>query len=171
MLLLLAVPALVVGCGTTHTVVHTVTVTRTVTAPTTEDQRLFGHIRTMSQSPAGFDVEFDPAWFLSGITANAAAAEDQGVTCEPRACDPVPNDNLVVDESKRTYVYFMPATTHGTVLTKTATGFRATPVTAAQLEQVIAGTSSLQLFEPLDSGVWLTVHVDTIRSFAQQYQP
>ena len=174
LLLLLAVPALLVGCGTTHTVVHTVTVTRTVTttaATTVADQRLYGHIRSMEPTPGGYFVHFDPAWFLSGITANAAQAEDQGVTCAPRDCEPVPNDNLSVDESGRTYVYFLPSTVHGTVLTKTSNNFADTTVSAAQLAQIVDGTSSLQLFEPLESGVWITVRIDTIRSFAQQYQP
>jgi len=169
-LLLLAVPVLLVGCGTTHTVVKTVTVTHTVTAPTS-DQRLYGHIRSMEQTAGGYFVQFDPAWLLSGITANAAQAQDQGVTCAPRECEAVPNDNLVVDESGRTYVYFLPDGAHGTVLTKTSTGFKDTPVTAAQLSELVAGTGSLELFEPLESGVWLTVRIDTIRSFAQQYQP
>lgn len=169
-LLLLAVPALLVGCGTTHTVVQTVTVTHTVTAPAS-DQRLYGHIRSLEQTAGGYFVHFDPAWLLSGITANAAQAQDQGVTCAPRECEPVPNDNLVVDESDRTYVYFLPSTTHGTVLTKTSSGFTETTVTAAQLAGIVDGTGSLQLFEPLESGVWLTVRIDTIRSFTQQYQP
>jgi hypothetical protein len=169
-LLLLAVPAVLVGCGTTHTVVKTVTVTHTVTAATT-DQRLYGHIRSMEQTAGGYFVHFDPAWLLSGITANAAEAENQGVTCAPRECEAVPNDNLVVDESGRTYVYFLPDDAHGTVLTKSPTGFKDTPVTAAQLSELVAGTSALELFEPLESGVWLTVRIDTIRSFAQQYQP
>ena len=169
--LLLAVPAVLVGCGTTHTVVKTVTVTHTVTAPATTDQRLFGHIRSMDQTAGGYLVHFDPAWFLSGITANAAQAEDQGVTCAPRECEAVANDNLVVDESDRTYVYFLPSSVHGTVLTKTSNNFAGTTITAAQLDEIVAGTSPLQLFEPLDSGVWLTVRIDTIRSFAQQYQP
>lgn len=169
--LLLAVPALLVACGTTHTVVRTVTVTHTVAAPATADQRLYGHIRSMEQTPGGYLVHFDPAWFLSGITANAAEAENQGVTCAPRDCEPVPNDNLVADESDRTYVYFLPSAVHGTVLTKTSNNFAETTVTAAQLADIVAGKSSLQLFEPLESGVWLIVHIDTIRSFSQQYQP
>jgi hypothetical protein len=169
-LLLLAVPAALVGCGTTHTVVKTVTVTHTVAAPPT-GQRLYGHVRSLEQSPGGYLLHFDPAWLLSGITANAAQAEDQGVTCAPRDCEPVPNDNLVVDESPRTYVYFLPNDTRGTVLLKTSTGFKETSVTAAQLAELVAGTSSLQLFEPLDSGVWLTVRIDTVHSFAQQYEP
>jgi hypothetical protein len=172
-LVLLAVPAVLVGCGTTHTVVKTVTVshTVTVTAPPSGDQRLYGQIRTMEATSGGYFVHFDPAWFLTGITANAAQAEDQGVTCAPRECEAVPNDNLVVDESDRTYVYFLPAAVHGTVLTKTSNNFAETDVTAAQLAGIVDGTSSLQLFEPLESGVWLTVHIDTIRSFTQQYQP
>lgn len=169
-LLLLALPALLVGCGTTHTVVRTVTVTHTVTTHSA-DQRLYGHIRSLESTPGGYFVHFDPAWFLSGITANAAQAEDQGVTCAPRDCEAVPNDNLVVDESSRTYVYFLPSTVKGTVLTKTSNNFAGTTITAAQLDELVAGASSLQLFEPLESGVWLTVHIDTIRSFAQQYQP
>jgi hypothetical protein len=171
-LLLLAVPALLVGCGTTHTVVRTVTATHTVTVTAPAgDQRLYGHIRSLEETPGGYFVHFDPAWFLSGITANAAEAENQGVSCAPRDCEAVPNDNLVVDESSRTYVYFLPSSVHGTVLTKTSNNFAATTVTAAQLADLVAGTSSLQLFEPLDSGVWLTVHIDTVRSFAQQYRP
>ena len=42
-------------------------------------------------------MRFDPAWFLSGDTANTAAAEDGAV--EPG--QPVPNDNYVVEEGHR----------------------------------------------------------------------
>lgn len=168
---LLALPVLLLGCGTTKTVVQTVTVTHTVTTPISGDQRLYGHIRSMESTPGGYFVHFDPALFLSGVTANVAQAEDQGVTCAPRDCEAVANDNLVVDESDRTYVYFLPDDVKGTVLTKTSNNFAGTTITAKQLDEIVAGTSSLQLFEPLESGVWLTVHIDTIRSFAQQYQP
>jgi hypothetical protein len=37
--------------------------------------------------------------------------------------------------------------------------------------QIIAGQSSLKLFEPLSSGVWILVHGDTVGTFAQQYRP
>ncbi len=169
---LVAVPALLVACGSTRTVVHTVTVTRTTPAAIPSgDQRIYGRIRTVTRSPGGYELGFDPAWFLSGVTANAAAAEDQGVKCEPTACPAVPNDNLVVDESNRVYVYLLPANARGTVLTSSTTGFHATPVTASQLAGLVAGTSTLKLFEPLSSGVWLTVHIDTVRSFAQEYVP
>ena len=31
--------------------------------------------------------------------------------------------------------------------------------------------SDLDLFEPLDTGVWITIDVDTVRSIYQQYRP
>jgi hypothetical protein len=36
---------------------------------------------------------------------------------------------------------------------------------------MIAGQSSLKLFEPLSSDVWILVHGDTVGTFAQQYRP
>ena len=167
---LAALTGLLVACGSTRTVVHTVTVIRTTAVPSA-DQRIFGHIRAVSAGPGGYEVRFDPAWLLTGVTANTAAAEDRGLKCEPTACPGVPDDNLVVDESPRVYVYLLPAAARGTVLTSAPSGIEATPVTGAQLARLVAGTSRLKLFEPLESGVWLTVHIDTVRSFAQQYMP
>ena len=177
--LLLPVPLALAACGgtTTRTVVRTLTVTRTTTvaAPASPvsagDQRLFAHLRSARASPGGYELDVDPAFFLSGITANAALAADQGQTCEPSACPPVPNDNLVEDESHRVYVYLLPAGSHGTVLVKRATGIAEKRITGAQLAGLVTGTSSLRLFEPLESGVWLDVHIDTVTGFAQQYQP
>jgi hypothetical protein len=80
--------------------------TRTVvvrTAPCGE-QRLFGHIRSLVRRGGRYELRFDPAVFTSGVTANAAAAED-GVIAPGEA---MPNDNYVVDESHRTYVYLVP---------------------------------------------------------------
>jgi len=37
--------------------------------------RTFGHISSLSRSGDLYDMRFDPAWFTSGATANAAAAE------------------------------------------------------------------------------------------------
>ena len=166
----MVLPALLAACGSTKTVTRTVTVTRTT--PLAEaDQRLYGQIRSVTPSPGGYEISFDPAWYLSGITANAAEAADQGVRCEPSACPPVPNDSIVVDESHREYVYRLPATAPGTVLVRSPSGFHALPVTGRQLARLVDGTSTLELFEPLSSGVWLTVHIDTVRSFTQQYVP
>ena len=92
----------------------------------------------------------------------------------PSACPPVANDNYVVDEGHRLLTYLVPADVQGTVLTTSGSSggpFPATTITVAQLAQIIAGQSSLKLFEPLSSGVWILVHGDTVRTFAQQYRP
>ncbi len=172
-LLVAPLAALLAGCGSTRTVVHTVTVVRTTpgAALATGDQRIFGRIKSVRRNADGYELSFDPAWFLSGITANAAQAEDLGTQCAPSDCPPVANDNVVEDEGHRVFVYLLPDAAPGTVLTKVPTGFLQTHVTGAQLAQIVDGTSPLRLFEPLSTGVWLLVHIDTVRSFSQQYRP
>jgi len=157
------------GCG--HTTTKTVTVVRT-TPPQlggSADQQLFGHVKSIEPTRGGYLVRFDPSWLVTGITANVAAAQDEGTRCKPSACAPVPNDVYDVDESHRLLTFLLPAGTHGTVLV--GGGLNTKTITADELAQVVAGTSSLRLFEPLDSGVWIRVHSDTIRAFAQQYRP
>jgi len=157
------------GCGSTTT--KTVTVTRT--APQrlggNADQQLFGHVESITPTPGGYLLRFDPAWLVTGITANIAAAQDEGRQCKPRTCQPVPNDVYAVDESHRLLTFLLPAGTRGKVLV--GGGLNTKTVGAAELARIVAGTSSLKLFEPLDSGVWIRVHSDTVRAFAQQYRP
>jgi hypothetical protein len=114
-------------------------------------------------------MRFDPAWFTSGATANAAAAED-GVV-EPG--EPVPNDNYRVEEGHRLLSYFVAADAHVTVLTRKgdAANFGATPITVAELAQLVNGEKPVELFEPLDTGVWIRVNIDTVCALDQQYQP
>ncbi|MGZ4411196.1 MAG: hypothetical protein ACXVY8_03595 [Gaiellaceae bacterium] len=169
-LLLAAVAA---GCGGTRTVVKTVTVERN-RAPAlsaTGDLRLYGQIKSLARDGNGYDLRFDPAWLTTGVTANVAQAEDQGASCRPRACPPVPNDNYRIDESHRLLTFIVPAGVRGTVLAKGGSGFRPTTITAGRLAQLVGGQSPLKLFEPLSTGVWILVHVDTVRTFAQQYFP
>ena len=128
-----------------------------------------GHIASMSPSAGGYLVRFDPQFDLVGISANVAAAEDQHVACAPRSCEPVPNDVYSVDETHRAYTFLMPSSTKGTVLSSTHT-VDGEQVTAAQLAAIVAG-HGMKLFEPLASGVTITVRVDTITSFAQQDRP
>ena len=130
--------------------------------------RIFGHIKSLRPQGKQFVLEFDPAWFTSGVTANVAAAQDGAV--EPG--EPVPNDNYVVDESHRVYRYIVPATTPVTVLTRGGPGpLGATPITVAELARIVNGGPHRPLFEPLDSGVWMRVHVDRACSLDQQYHP
>ena len=119
------------GCGGSKTVTETVTAeAKTGAGPPSELE--FGYINSLKLDGEDFRMKFDPAWFLSGETANVAAAEDGAV--EPG--EPVPNDNYRVDEGHRLLTYRVPSTAEVTVLTDGPSG---TPVTVAQLADLVAG--------------------------------
>jgi hypothetical protein len=155
------------GCGG-DTVTETTTVTVTGPASPSSNRTFFGHISSLVQEGGKWQMRFDPEWFLLGETANVAAAEDGAV----QAGEPVPNDIYTVDESHRLYTFRVPDDAHVTVLTRHGTGqFGATPVTVAELAKIVDGTSTVKLFEPLESGIWLTVDIDEATSIEQQYRP
>jgi hypothetical protein len=131
--------------------------------------REFGHIDSLKRDGDGYRLRFDPAWFTSGVTANEAAAEDGAV--EPG--QPVPNDNYVVDEGHRLLTYLVPADARVTVLTRHGdpANFGATEVGVDELAELVDGQKPVDLFEPLDSGVWIRFDVDTVCSVEQQYVP
>jgi hypothetical protein len=171
-----SVAVVVSGCGSTKTVTETTTVTRTTTVSAAEPTGLgppavrveFGHIRSLARKGDHLEVRFDPALILSGVTANTAAAEDGAVA----PGEPVPNDNYVVDESHRAYTYRVADDVKVTLLVRSSPEkWAPTRVSLAQLMKVVDGTSDLDLFEPLDTGVWITIHVDTVRAVYQQYTP
>ena len=168
----LLLAAVASGCGGTRTVVRTVTVP--VRASAMGDQRLYGEIRSLARKDDHYELRFDPAWFLTGVTANVALAEDEGTSCKPATCAPVSDDVYAVDESHRALIYLVPVTVRGTVLTRNGANggpFPSTTVTVARLAELVAGRGTQKLFEPLASGVWILVHGDTVRTFAQQYRP
>jgi hypothetical protein len=131
--------------------------------------REFGHIKSLVRQGDHYVLRFDPAWFTSGVTANTAAAEDGAV--EPG--QPVPNDNYVIDESHRLLTYLVRPTAHATVLVNSKTGILSTPISVSELAEIVANGKSSRhtLFEPLDSGVWIRVHIDTACALDQQYRP
>ncbi len=133
------------------------------------DQRIFGHVHSLTRTDTGYEMQFDPAWFTSGLTANKAAAADGAV--EPG--QPVPNDNYRVEEGHRLLTYLVPADAEVTVLTRHGdpANFGSTPITVAQLAEIVDGKSSVALFEPLDTGVWIRIDGDTVCTLDQQYQP
>ena len=150
------------------------TVTKTVTKTVVKQpcgDRTFGHITALTPKGDHLELRFDPAWFTSGLTANTAAAEDGAVA----QGEPVPNDNYVVEEGHRSLMYVLPATAEVTVLAKGAAlgdnGFPSAPITVSELARIVNGGAHRPLFEPLDSGVWIRVHVDTVCSVEQQYRP
>jgi hypothetical protein len=159
--------ALVAGCGgtTTKTVTKTVTVDNTskqgVGAPGEAVQ--FGYLKSLTKKGSSYELRFDPALFLSGETANVAAAEDGAV--EPG--EPVPNDYYVVDEGHRLLTYRVPADAKLTVV---ALGPKNIPVTIEALAKMVAGKQAAP-WMPISSGVWLRSRIDTVRSLDQQYRP
>ena len=132
------------------------------------DLALYGHIKSLTPKGDHFEMRFDPAWFLSGVTASRAKLEDTGSS-------DVPNDNYVVDEGHRLLTYLVPATTEITVLSRTGelpgAGFPSTVITASQLAQLVDGKEPVKLAEPLESGFWMHVNTDTVCSLQQQYRP
>jgi hypothetical protein len=131
------------------------------------EQRLFGYIRSLTHAGDHYVLRFDPALFLSGETANQAAWRDGAV---PKG-QPVPNDNYVVNESRRTYRYVVTGATRVRVLLQDSNVSSPDVVSVRTLAELVHGRRPVKLFEPLDSGVWLGVHIDRACSLDQQYRP
>lgn len=92
------------------------------------------------------------------------------MTATTAAGQVVPNDNYVVNESKRTYLFYVSPTAHITVLTRKHY-LDGVPVTVATLAQLVAGKKPLKLFEPLETGFWMRYRVDTACDLRQQFHP
>ena len=164
----IAVALIAAGCGGTSTVTKTVTAAAPAKSGAGSPREIvhFGYVKSLTRKGSRYELRFDPALFLSGATANAAAAEDGAV--EPG--QPVPNDNYVVDEGHRLLTYEVPANAHVTALTE---GVAGSPITVAELAQLVDGKNPFQrpLFEPITTGFWIQIDVDTVRSLDQQYRP
>jgi hypothetical protein len=154
---------LAAGCGSTKTVTRTVTTSAKLSVGPPREVVVYGFIRSLKHKGSSYDLRFDPALLLSGKTANQAALEDTGSS-------DVPNDNYTVNESKRTYLYVVPSTAGVRVLTS-GSNLSGTPITVAQLAQLVAGKKPVKLFEPLDSGIWMRYANDKVESLDQQYHP
>jgi hypothetical protein len=125
---------------------------------------LYGHIKKLTRKGGHYELRFDPAWFTSGVTASRAKLEDTGSS-------DVPNDNYTVEEGHRLLTYLVPTTARITVLANNAKGISSTPIPVAELARILNGGKHRKLFEPLDSGVWIRVRIDTVRELDQQYKP
>ena len=156
------------GCGATKTVTRTVTVhatEKTGVGPPGQ-QVWFGHIKSLELKGSRYVMRFDPEWFLTGVTANTAAAEDKVVS----PGEPVPNDNYRVEDGHRLFTLLVSADAHVAVLTK-ASNLEGTPITVVQLAQIVAGKKPVPLFEPISTGFWIQIDIDTVHSIKQQYVP
>jgi hypothetical protein len=157
------------GCGSTKTVTKTVTVTST-TPSAPHETVLYGHIRSLTHKGSRFELQFDPAWLLTGTAAERAAVED-GVLQPGEA---VPNDSYVVEEGHRLLTYVVLPSAYVTVLSK---GLRPTTIPVSELAQIIKGRNPhhRSLFDPSNhSGFWIRVgnkYPNPAISLDQQYHP
>jgi hypothetical protein len=115
---------------------------------------LFGHIRSLTPQGKHFVMRFDPALWLTGVTAQRAAGTTD-----------VPNDYYILDETHSLLTYVVPATAKVTILTH---GTNTTPITISRLAHRVAsgGTKG--------EGFWILVgnkYPSPVLSLDQQYQP
>ena len=130
--------------------------------------RQYGHITALSRTGGHFELRFDPAWWLTGVAAERAAAADGAI----QPGEPVPNDYYIVDEGHRSLTYIVPATARVTVIGRSV---RPTAITVAELSQIVKGRNPRhrQLLEP-KAGFWIRVgtgYPGAVLSLDQQYQP
>jgi hypothetical protein len=111
---------------------------------------LFGHIKSLTRKGTGFELRFDPALWLTGVTATRAKLEDTGFS-------DVPNDYYIREEGHRLLTYKVPAAAPVTVLARGTCTNRTTVAVLARSHP--------------QAGFWIRIRIDTVRSLDQQYQP
>lgn len=171
-LLAISIALVTAGCGGTRTVTKTVTVggatTNGLGAP--QEVVFYGHIKSLTRRGSRFELRFDPAWLLFGVTAERAAVEDR--VLQPG--EPVPNDSYTVEGGHRLLTFVVLPTAQVTVLTK---GLRSTTIPVSELAQIIRGKNPRHrsLFDPSNSsGFWIRVgnkYPNPAVSLNQQYHP
>jgi hypothetical protein len=171
----LVVGLMLAGCGSGKNTVSTVTMTvqkpPKAVAPGPQDNTYFGQTVSVTKADAKrFLIVSRPQLYLVGVTANVVGAAQQGKQCAPLACPGVDDDRVVIPAGSQPLTFVLPATASGTVLTGVGND-GTTTVSGAQLAALAGGLKTPHLTESLVSGVWLAVNVDTVTSFAQQFQP
>jgi len=129
----------------------------------------YGYVRSLAASGGAYRMRFDPALWLSGRTANRAAAED-GVVAPG---DPVPNDYYIRNESKKQLTYTVPANARVTVVTNEFLGgLQSTRIAVSELAAIVKGRNpkNRRLYGP-SLGFWTRVEGDRVTALDQQYQP
>ncbi len=167
---LAAVSTLVAAAASSSVVAQprTCLAVRTPPAARAGESAVWGHIESLTRKGRHFELRFDPAWWLGGVTAKRAAAEDKR---------DFTNDYYVIDESHRLLTYFVPRTVRATVVTHGRAGICSAAVTVSELVQIVEGKNPNHrpLFaQPNGFGFWIIVNFrypNAVRSLDQQYQP
>ena len=129
----------------------------------------YGYVRSLAPSGGGYRLRFDPAFWLSGDTANRAAVEDRAI---PQG-DTVPNDYYVRNESKKQLTYTVPRAAKVTVVTNEfLSGLQSTRIAVSELAAIVKGGNpkKRKLFGP-SLGFWARIAGDRVTALDQQYQP
>ena len=129
----------------------------------------YGYVRSLVPSGGGYRMRFDPALWLSGETANRAAAEDGAI---PQG-EPVPNDYYIRNEGRKQLTYTVPTNARVTVVTNETNGtLGSTKITVSELAAIVKGRNpkKRKLYGP-GLGFWVRVVGDRATSLDQQYQP
>jgi hypothetical protein len=124
----------------------------------------YGHAKSLARRTGHWELRVDPAFFLSGLTAQRAAVEDGAIA----PGEAVPNDFYTRDDSHRLLTFRVAPRAHVTVMVG---GPNATAITVAELARALAGKQTPhRLWEP-QAGYWVRVAGDTVRGMDQQYTP
>lgn len=128
----------------------------------------FGYVRALTKKGSRWELRFDPALWLSGVTANRAAEEEGAI----RPGEGVPNDYYIPNDRPRPLTFRVPAGMRVTVLTTGARGIRSTRIPVAELAEIAKGRNpERRALVGTGLGYWISVRLDTVRSIDQQYQP
>jgi hypothetical protein len=127
-------------------------------------QAVYGHVKSVTRTANGFQLGFDPAWWLTGTAAEHACG-----------CRPVANDYYVVDETHKLLTYAVRKDARVTVLVRGSSSPAQASISVAELAQIVAGKNPKHrpLLEP-KAGFWIHVsqkYPSPIVSLEQQYQP
>lgn len=129
---------------------------------------LYGHIRALSRTrPRHYRLRFDPALWLSGVTANRAAEEDKVIA----PGEGVPNDYYIRDEGEKLLTYRVSPDAKVSVLDRRLRPFS---ISVAELAAVVRGRNPTgrPLFDRARTlGYWILVDGDRVLALDQQYQP
>jgi len=133
-------------------------------------QVLWGHIKSIARRNGRFEMRFDPAWLLKGVTAERAAVED-GVL---QPGEPVPNDNYVVEEGHRLLTYVVSPRARVTLVGR---GLDSIVVPVREFAQIVKGKNPRRrpLFDRARGlGYWIRIsgkYPNAVVQIDQQYQP
>jgi hypothetical protein len=128
-----------------------------------KEQVFYGHVKSITHGGNGYRLHFDPAWWLTGVAAEQACG-----------CKPVPNDNVVIDETHRLLTFAVRSNAPVTVLVRGGKSPTVT-ISVAELAQIVEGKNPRhrRLLEP-KAGFWIRVlqtYPAPVVALDQQYQP